>query len=149
MLRAQKAGPRASPSQKGRNTKLHLAVDASGKPLRVLPTASNVNDCSVAIPLLEGLPQQTGHVLADRGYDTQHILAYCQNRGLVPVIPPRSNRKEQRSYDRTLYRLRHCVENVFLRLKRWHSIGTRYVKWFSSLLAFVHLACAIEWRPKT
>ena len=28
-----------------------------------------------------------------------------------PVIPPKSNRKEQRDYDRALYKLRHLVEN--------------------------------------
>jgi hypothetical protein len=33
-----------------------------------------------------------------------------------PVIQPRKNRKIQRDYDKYAYRLRHLVENAFLRL---------------------------------
>lgn len=34
------------------------------------------------------------------------------------VIPPRKNYKEQRYYDKDLYKLRHLIENAFLHLKR-------------------------------
>ena len=34
--------------------------------------------------------------------------------GMNPVIPPRSNRKKPRGYDRGLYKLRHLVGNAFL-----------------------------------
>ena len=44
------------------------------------------------------------------------------------VIPAKRNRKQQREYDRYLYRLRHLVENAFLHLKRWRGIATRYAK---------------------
>ncbi len=36
---------------------------------------------------------------------------------MKPVIPPKKNRKEQRDYDKYLYKLRHLVENCFLILK--------------------------------
>lgn len=133
------------PRKRGRNTKLHLAADASGRPLRMSLTAGNVNDCTEAIPLLDLFKEISGCVLADRGYDSDHIVDYCAGRGLAPVIPPRSNRKEKRPYDATLYRLRHCVGNAFLRLKTWRSIGTRYAKRLTSFAAFVHLACAHMW----
>ena len=50
-----------------------------------------------------------------------------------PVIPPRSNRKNPRDYDRDLYnrglyKLRHLVENAFLDLKQWRGVATRYAK---------------------
>lgn len=35
------------------------------------------------------------------------------------VIPPKKNRKEQREYDKYLYKPRHLAENYFLSLKRW------------------------------
>ncbi len=57
-------------------------------------------------------------LLADRGYDTNDILAHAVSAGREPVIPPKKNRKEQRDYDKYLYRLRHLVENCFLILKR-------------------------------
>ena len=47
---------------------------------------------------------------------------------MLPQIPPRKNRKEQRPYDKDRYKLRHLVENAFLHLKRWRGIATRYAK---------------------
>ena len=44
---------------------------------------------------------------------------------MVVVIPPRRNWREQLDYDRYLYRLRHLVENAFLKLKRWRGIATK------------------------
>ncbi|MCW1887877.1 IS5/IS1182 family transposase, partial [Luteolibacter flavescens] len=60
-------------------------------------------------------------------------------------IPPRSHRKEQRAYDRHLYKIRHLVENAFLKLKQWRGISTRYAKKASSYLAAVQLRCALMW----
>ncbi len=62
--------------------------------------------------------------LADRGYDTDEIIAYAMDVEMNVVIPPKSNRKEQREYDRYLYKLRHLVENAFLWLKRRRGIAS-------------------------
>ncbi len=62
-----------------------------------------------------------------------------------PAIPPRKNRKEQRVYDKDLYRLRHLVENAFRHLKRWRDIATRYAKNLSSFLAAVQIRCLALW----
>jgi len=61
------------------------------------------------------------------------------------VIPPRKNRKEQREYDKHLYRQRHLVENAFLALKQWRGIATRYAKNLSSFLAAVQIRCLALW----
>jgi transposase len=79
--------------------------------------------------------------MADRGYDTDAIVALVQGKGAEAVIPPRRHRKTQRGYDLYLYRLRHLVENAFLRLKGWRGVATRYAKRTLSFLAFVHIAC--------
>ena len=42
------------------------------------------------------------HLLADKAYDTNEIVAGASARGMNPVIPPKSNRKEKRDYDRAL-----------------------------------------------
>ncbi|MCI8552454.1 MAG: IS5 family transposase [Lawsonibacter sp.] len=75
---------------------------------------------------IEGISAET--LLADRGYDTNDILAYAVSAGMEPVIPSKKNRKEQRDYDKYLYKQRHLVENCFLILKRWRGIATRYAK---------------------
>lgn len=80
-----------------------------------------------------------------RGYDTNQILAYAVAAGMEIVIPAKRNRKEQRDYDHYLYRPRHLVENVFLHLRRWRSIATRYAKNTSSFLAAVQIRCIAIW----
>jgi transposase len=83
--------------------------------------------------------------LADKGYDTDSILAEAQANGMTAVIPPKKNRINPREYDRALYRLRHLVENAFLHLKRWRGIATRYAKRTSSFLAAVQIRCVALW----
>ena len=84
-------------------------------------------------------------LLADRGYDTNDILAYAVSAGMEPVIPPKKNRKEQRDYDKYLYKLRHLVENCFLSLKRWRGIATRYAKTSDAFIVVVHVRCVAIW----
>jgi len=85
------------------------------------------------------------HLLADKGYDSDAIVAQAKRQGMSPVIPPRKNRKDQRAYDKGLYRLRHLVENAFLHLKRWRGIATRYAKNLASFLAAVQIRCLALW----
>ena len=93
--------------------------------------------------MIEGIA--AGHLIADKGYDTNAIIEMAEAAGMSPEIPPKGNRKEQREYDRHLYRVRHLVENAFLRLKQWRGIATRYAKRASSFLAAVHFRCVILW----
>ncbi len=99
-------------------------------PVRIIVTAGSVADCTQAGTLIEGLPAQC--LLADKGYDTNAIAEAAQAAGMQVVIPPKSNRKQPRQYDTYLYKLRHLVENAFLRLKQWRGIATRYAKRASS-----------------
>ena len=62
-----------------------------------------------------------------------------------PVIPPKSNRKEQREYDRALYKLRHLAENGFLDFKQWRGIATRYAR-ACRQITFVHSTMARIWQ---
>ena len=135
---------RHGPHKRGLNTKIHLAVDALGMPVRAIVTDGPRADCKEAIPLIQNLPCKV--LLADRGYDTDEIVECVKKSGVQPVIPPKKNRKVQRTYDEKLYKKRHLWKNAFLRLKRaWRGIATCYVKKLSSFIAFVHLACAMEW----
>ena len=95
------------------------------------------------MPLVKGL--KANAFLADRGYDTDAIVEGVQNAGMEPVIPPRIHRKVMRHYDKYLYKLRHLVENAFLRMKEWRGIATRYAKRLASYLAFVQIRCAFMW----
>ena len=100
-------------------------------------------DCTQAGELIKGIAAQS--LIADKGYDTDAIVHQAQAAGMEVVIPPKSNRKHPREYDGHLYKLRHLVENAFLRLKQWRGIATRYAKRSSSYLAAVQFRCAILW----
>jgi transposase len=78
------------------------------------------------LALIEGIEAQC--LLADRGCDTNEIVGKAEEAGMQVVIPPKKNRKEQRKYDKYLYRHRHLIENTFLHLKRWRGTATRYAK---------------------
>jgi len=93
--------------------------------------------------LIAGLHAQ--YLIADKGYDSEAIIEQAQRQGMKAVIPPRANRKDQREYDKHLYRLRHLVENAFLHLKRWRGIATRYAKRQSSFVAAVQIRCLALW----
>jgi len=84
-------------------------------------------------------------LLADRAYDTNAVVEQARASGMEVVIPPMKSRKEQRQYDKYLYRLRHLVENAFLKLKRWRGIATRYAKTSASFLAAVQIRCLVLW----
>ena len=65
------------------------------------------------------------------------------------LIPPKKNRKEQRDYDKYLYKMRHLVESCFLVLKRWRGIITCYAKTLDAFIAAVHVRCIAIWFSKT
>jgi len=112
-------------------------------PVRVIITEGTRADCKEAIHLIQGISAE--NLLADRGYDTSEIVSYAVSSGMNAVIPSKRNRKEQREYDKYLYKIRHLVENAFLWLKRWRGIATRYAKNSASFLAAVQIRCIAIW----
>ncbi|WP_259650294.1 transposase [Gluconacetobacter diazotrophicus] len=68
-------------------------------------------------------------------------------RGILPVIPPRSNRTQDIPCDFRRYRDRNRIERMFNRLKQFRRIATRYDKTRKSFLAFLNLAAVKLWLP--
>ena len=112
-------------------------------PVRMLLTAGAVADCTQGVALIDGFPAEC--LLADKGYDTNEMLAAAAERGMAAVIPPRRSRRERREYDRDLYRARHLVENGFCNLKQWRGVATRYAKKAASFLANCQIRAIALW----
>ena len=112
-------------------------------PVRFFVTAGTTADCSQAAALIDGIAAQ--YLLADRGYDADHVISKALENGMKIVIPPKKNRIVLRDYDKYLYRMRHLVENAFLNLKRWRGIATRYAKTLASFIASVQIRCMAIW----
>lgn len=73
--------------------------------------------------LVDTLPPATA-LLADRGYDADWFREALAERGIAACIPSKINRKVHIPHDRTLYRQRHRIENMFARLKDWRRVHT-------------------------
>lgn len=82
-------------------------------------------------------------VIADRGYDTDAVRAAINQRGAVPNIPPKRNRRFKPPFSRVLYRNRNAIERMFGRLKDFRRVATRYDKLANNFLAAVHLAATV------
>lgn len=86
-------------------------------------------------------------MLADKGYDSDDVRASLLLKGILPVIPPKANRKEAIACDNRAYKDRNRVERRFNKLKQFRRIATRYDKTAVSFLGFLVLAAAKLWMP--
>ncbi|WP_295934082.1 IS5 family transposase [uncultured Xanthomonas sp.] len=129
-------------SRGGLSTKIHLAVDSQGGPVRVVLTGGQRNDITQARALLAGFKPK--YVLADKGYDSRELVALIRSRGAKAVIPPRSCQRPRR-YDKARYRLRNRIERCFAKLKQFRRIATRFDRKPTHFLAFLYLASIPMW----
>jgi transposase len=89
---------------------------------------------------------QADTLIADKAFDAdKRVIEPLSAAGKTAVIPPRSNRRSPRSFDRDLYKARHLIENFFAKLKQFRAIATRYDKTARNFLAAVYLAASAIW----
>jgi transposase len=127
-------------SRGGFSTKIHVAVDGEGQPVKLHLTEGERHDVTCAEILLEGLEPE--HVIADKGYDSDPLRQRIRSAGAKPVIPSRRNCRTRR-YDRQRYKLRNVVKRFINRLKQCRRVATRYDKLAATFLGFVQLASII------
>jgi transposase len=131
-------------SRGGRSTKIHALVDALGKPTAFLLTPGQTHDLVGADHLLPETDAET--VIADKAYDAEdRVIRPLEQAGKGIVIPPKSNRRNPRPYDKDLYKARHLIENFFCQLKQFRAIATRYDKLSRNFQAAIHVASALIW----
>lgn len=124
-------------------TKIHLATDALGRPLRVILTPGQRGDAPIAPDLLHGLKPK--RVLADKAYDSNALRALITRMQAEPVIPCNPTRKRLIPYDFEAYKVRNTVERCFNKLKHFRRIATRFDRRATDFLSFIHLAAAMLW----
>ena len=96
----------------------------SGAPSCFVLTGGEVSDCR-AVPQLLNLPVKSPKaLLADKGYDSDAVRKTLLHN-ILPVIPPKTNRRDPASCDYRRYRDRNHVERLFNRLKPFRRIATR------------------------
>lgn len=153
-------------SRGGLTTKIHLACDGHGRPLSVVLTAGNVNDCTQFIKVITGIRMprpgagrpwtRPRRALADKAYSTRAIREYLRRRGIAATIPERRDQQANRqrrgsaggrppAFDPTIYQRRNVVERCFNRLKQYRAIATRYDKTALSYQGWLDLATLLIW----
>lgn len=106
--------------------------------VRLIATPEQLNDIAFARDLVEDIDADA--LLADKGYDANHLIEKMQAGGTEVVIPPKRDRKFQRFYYAVLYKERDLIERFFNKLKQLRRVATRYDKLLASFMSFVKLA---------
>jgi len=95
-------------SKGGFATKIHIITDALGNPRDFILTEGQAADITQAYSLLEG--SKAVYAIMDKAYDADKLTEQLNAQGIIPVIPPKANRREPREYDRHLYKERALIE---------------------------------------
>lgn len=130
-------------SRGGFSTKIHVAVDSVGRPVRLMLSPGEAHDITRAAELIKGLKSQ--FVIGDKAYDQEKLIEQIESQGAEAVIPPRANRNVERYYDKEVYKERNQVERMFCRLKNFRRVATRYEKRAQNFQSMVLLAASMLW----
>ena len=145
--RFEKNGPQSiGRTRGGWNTKLHMVAASDRDGVTFSLSAGNCGDGPEGRALLQklGPTDHPLYLLMDRAYEGDETRALAVKLGYIPVVPPKSNRKNPWSYDKQLYKQRNQVERLFRRIKRFRRIFTRYDKLDTIFLAFIYFALIVD-----
>lgn len=115
---------------------------ARDEPRVMLLSEGQMSDYKGASMMLAALPKAKA-MLGDRGYAADWFRNALTERGITPCIPSKANRKIAIPHDRTLYRQRHRIENMFGRLKDWRRIHTRYDRCAHTFISAICIAATV------
>ena len=73
------------------------------------------------------------------------IRRQVEDRGAMPNLPPKANRKWKNCFSPFLYRNRNAIERMFCRLKDFRRIATRYDRNATNFLAAVCIAATVSY----
>lgn len=119
-----------------------MATDGRGRARRIIIGPGQQHDSRQALALLRGFRAPV--VIADKGYDSDAILAFIEGSGAAEaVIPAKSNRRTVRTLNKKLYRQRNLIERCFNRFKNFRRVATRYDKTTRSFSAFICIAASL------
>src|SRR5216684_309726 len=95
---AQKKPPASDRrSRGGLTTKIHVLVDALGNPVELMLTPGQAHDLACAEPLINNADPDA--LIGDKAYDADPFVETLTQRGITPVIPPKTNRNIKRECD--------------------------------------------------
>ena len=111
-------------------------------------TPGQVHDLACAEPLLEEVDPEA--LIGDKAYDADPLRDTLAQREIVPVIPPKANRKTPPPCDFALYCERNLIERFFNKLK--HALSQHVTTSSPEIFSLAstsprRLSCSTEHRP--
>jgi transposase len=79
-----------------------------------------------------------------RAYEGNEARQLVLGLGMIPVVPPMSNRLHPWDYDRAVYERRNEIERLFRRLKGCRRIFSRFEELDALFLGFLSFALIVE-----
>jgi transposase len=129
-------------SKGGFTTKVHLIANAAGLPVRAEITGGEASDRKGFDLLVDEDLPKSKVMIADKGYDSDHVRDIIAASAATLVIPARSNRKRPVEIDRMAYRLRNRIGCAINKLKCSRRFATRCDKTAASFFGFTNLIAA-------
>ena len=109
-------------------------------------SGGNAHDAPEGEALIDSIDRspENVYILMDKAYEGDKMRGKAVEKGYIPVVPPKSNRKEPWEYDKERYKQRNEIERYFLRLKRFRKIFTRYDKLDIVFTGFIYFAMIVD-----
>ncbi len=140
-------GPQAiGKSRGGWITKIHLVAANARKAITLALSLGNAHDAHCGRGLLEDLgPMPEGlPMIMDKAYEGDETRQLVLDLGMIPVVPPKSNRLDPWEYNHELYKKRNEIERLFRRLKGFRRIFSRFEKLDVVFLTFLYFVLIFE-----
>lgn len=84
------------------------------------------------------------HVIMDKAYEGDETRQLVLDLGMLPVVPPKTNRLSPWEYNREMYKKRNEVERLFRRLKGFRRIFSRFDKLDVVFRFFINFSLIID-----
>jgi len=122
-------------------TKILALTDALGNLVRFELLPGHRFDTVGVAPLIDGVCFDG--LIADKAFDSNHIVADLNERGAKIVISQHPRRAAPLPVDADIYKWRHLIENFFCKLKEFKRIAMRSDKTDKSFAAMIYLVAAV------
>jgi transposase len=157
LIRAgEKRGADVGKTKRGKGSKCMVVVDGQGVPVGIHVTSASPGEVTLVDPTLKtirvprpggGRPRQNPpRLIGDLGYDSDPMRKRLARRGIVVIVPYRSNNLHRRYEDGRLlrrYRHRWVVERTFAWLGAFRRLLVRHERLTSMYVAFLQFAAAL------
>ncbi|KQQ21429.1 transposase [Methylobacterium sp. Leaf122] len=120
-----------------------MVADGRGCAVAFRIAPGQAHELPHAIPLVGQLPGVPKWVVGDRGYSSHGCREHIWTTGARPAIPTKRN-EEQLACPDWAYNNRNIGERLWVRLKEWRAVATRYEKTVRSFTGVLCLAATLD-----